>query len=110
MKPNDHSRRPFTECPHCEARSIVTSSHRETALSRELRYRCTDENCGHTFVAQLVIIRTVVPSIRPNPQVSLPFANPNLTQPRRAANDDTPRRAANDEAPAAQEAVDPMSG
>jgi hypothetical protein len=63
-------------CPHCSSRAIVRGSESETLLSRELRFRCDNELCGHTFVAQLVIIRTLVPSAMPNAAVHLPISPP----------------------------------
>jgi len=106
-KPIDRARLPLIPCPHCDARARVRTSSQETLLSRELRLQCENIDCGHTFVAQLEIIRTVVQSARPNPAVHLPVGSP---RPRHAANDDSPPLPANDEAPASEEAADPMSG
>ncbi len=98
-------------CPHCRARATVRHSEEETLLSREIRFRCENDGCGHAFVAQLVILRTLVPSAQPNPEVTLPLCNPNLQHfGPRPANDDH-RTPANDESeprPAAAEV--PMTG
>lgn len=40
-------------------------------MARELRYRCDNDDCGHTFVAQLEIIYTVTPSACPRSDVHL---------------------------------------
>lgn len=99
MKPKvQRPRNPSISCPHCQSRSIVRHSEQETNLSRELRLRCDNDLCGHTFVAQIVVIRTLTPSQMPNPEVNLPFCNPNLQHFKkpRPANDDH-RTAGNDQ-------------
>lgn len=67
-------------CPHCESLSKVRTTREVTALYRELRFQCLnvegDDPCGHTFVASLVIERTIVQSARPNPRINLPVAAP----------------------------------
>lgn len=103
-------RLPGMDCPHCGERAIARSSEPETLISRLLRYRCENDFCGHTFVAQLIILRTVVPSTRPNPEVRLPLCNPNLQHfgPRHA-NDDH-RTPANDEGDPRPGVTQPMTG
>jgi hypothetical protein len=66
---------------------------------RELRVVCANLECGHTFVAQLTIIRTVRPSVRPNPSVHLPQGGWSVP-----ANDREPRPANDDKPPAAEAA------
>jgi hypothetical protein len=44
---------PGMTCPHCETRSIAYDSVKIDRLTREIRYRCADVDCGHVFVAQL---------------------------------------------------------
>lgn len=73
----------------------MRDSVRVTDLVRELRLNCTDDDCGHTFVAQLSIIRTIRPSYRENPSVRLPFGEWRS----RPANDDVPEPANDSEAP-----------
>ncbi|MNR93848.1 DNA-binding transcriptional regulator [compost metagenome] len=69
-------------CPHCESLAKVRTTREVTALYRELRFQCMnvdgDEPCGHTFVASLVIERTIVASARPNPRIRLPIAAPRI--------------------------------
>jgi hypothetical protein len=105
-------RQPAINCPHCGGRAIVRHSIPETNLSRELRFRCDDDSCGHTFVAQLVIIRTLVPSARPNPEVHLPLCNPRLQHFKNPPANDDHREPANDaEAPTpAAAGSPPMTG
>lgn len=61
-------------CPHCELIAYVRSSQPMTALYRQLVFRCSNDLCGHVFVADLVAVRTVSPSACPNPEITLPFA------------------------------------
>ncbi len=75
----------------------MRDSQEVTATIRELRAVCTNDECGHTFLLQLSVVRTIRPSAIPNPEVQLPFANPRLCRPRiRHANDDTPLPANDD--------------
>lgn len=71
-------------CPHCDAQAAVRSSERLTLLVKELRYQCSNLECGHTFLATLTIERTIVQSARPRPSVKLPIGQP---RPRAPAND-----------------------
>ena len=88
---------PSISCPHCGDRSIVRDSVQVTPTIRELRLACDNDECGHTFLCQLSVIRTIRPSARPNPAVTIPCANPTIgllcTPP---ATDDT-RQPANDD-------------
>jgi predicted RNA-binding Zn-ribbon protein involved in translation (DUF1610 family) len=104
-------RQPSFHCPHCRSRAIVRSSAQVTDLVRELDYACTNHRCGHTFVAQLEAVRTIVPSAMPNPTVHLPLGNRNLGPKRLPvpANDDV-RVPANEDGPSVAQAPDPMSG
>lgn len=88
MKPTSIARPriPVIACPHCDSRAIVRNSEQMAPLCRELRFRCENDACGHTFVASLEIIRTITPSACPNPNVHLPLA-PRRAAPR-PANDD----------------------
>lgn len=68
------------QCPHCGSLAKMRTTRAVTPLFRELRFQCTnvdgDDACGHTFVAALTIERTIVPSARPNPRITLPIAPP----------------------------------
>jgi hypothetical protein len=87
-KRNYTPRIPAIECPHCKSRAIVRDSTEIFFMVRELRLSCTNDDCRHTYVAQLSVIRTIRPSDCPNPDVRLPFGNPNLGPKRKPANDD----------------------
>ncbi len=98
MKRKTLTRLPAISCPHCDAKSIVRNSIDVTNMVREIRLECTNDDCQHTFVGQLSVIRTIRPSLMPREDVRLPFANPNLTGPRsKPANDDEPRPANDDD-------------
>lgn len=97
--PKTHKHRvPGMDCPHCKTPAEVRTSAAQTAIVRHIRYRCQNDECGHVFVAELAVIRTVVPSACPNPEVRLPFSNPNRSpkRPTSPANDDTPTPANDD--------------
>ncbi|MFA6125055.1 MAG: ogr/Delta-like zinc finger family protein [Sphingomonas sp.] len=101
-------------CPHCGGRAIIRSSIMFSPLVREMRMACDDDDCAHTFLCQISVVRTIRQSLRPNPNVSLPLGNPNvgrgsLRQPERPANDDVPSPANDDclPIPAARDALPP---
>tara|TARA_R110002167_G_scaffold12963_4_gene54852 strand:- start:1678 stop:2079 length:402 start_codon:yes stop_codon:yes gene_type:complete len=77
-----------THCPHCNSLAKVRDSVRLTALVKELRYQCSDLECGHTFVATLSIERTIVPSAKPNPRIRLAMGQARPRTPVDPANDD----------------------
>ncbi|MEG3166638.1 ogr/Delta-like zinc finger family protein [Sphingomonas sp. LB3N6] len=105
-KPTKH-RIPGISCPHCSGPAGIRNSAALTATVRHIRYRCENDDCGHVFVAELQVIRTIVPSARPNPEVRLPFSNPNVGRTRPVpANDDT-RTPANDDVATSPAAIGP---
>ncbi|WP_253250853.1 ogr/Delta-like zinc finger family protein [Sphingomonas melonis] len=89
-------RMPAIACPHCQSRCIVRNSYDVTAMVRELRMTCENVDCGHVFVGQLSVVRTLRPSAQPNPAVHLPFGTWRA-QPAKPANDDAPPLPANDD-------------
>lgn len=104
-----YNRIPSIACPHCGARATTRDSEVVDRLTRDLWLFCQNvETCGHSFVAQLSIIRTVRPSDNPNAVVaSLLPLSPWRHLP---ANDDT-KEPMNDngpgDAPAAAEITPP---
>lgn len=92
---------PAVTCPHCGGRTTIRTSSPVSPLTREVRYRCENDECGHVFAADLSIIRTLVPSARPNPAIKLPLANQNLVGARKRPANDDERTPANDDAPEA---------
>jgi hypothetical protein len=60
-------------CPHCQSRMRTITSRQLSTLVREIYFDCMNVDCLHRCVAQLGIVRTLVPSLIPNAQVSLPM-------------------------------------
>jgi hypothetical protein len=87
---------PAIACPHCQSRSIVRNSCDIYDLVRELRMTCENVDCGHVFVAQLSVIRTLRPAANPNPKIQIPFGEWR-NRPAEPANDDHPPLPANDD-------------
>lgn len=112
MKPAPRNRFPRMYCPHCGALCLTRSSVGETPLSREVRMRCDNDECGFSFVAQLVVLRELSPSAVPNPDIRIPRANQNLRgAARRPSNDDVPDPANDDhqhDTPAAKRMNEPI--
>lgn len=62
------------KCPHCGSRATARSSHAMSLTMREIVYMCLNPECGHTYVANLEIVRTLSPSATPNLNVRLPLS------------------------------------
>lgn len=60
-------------CPHCGSRMRTITSRQLSTLVREIYFDCMNVDCSHRCVAQLGIVRTLVPSLIPNADVSLPI-------------------------------------
>jgi len=60
-------------CPHCGGRVRTLTSRALSALVREIYFDCLDVTCAHRFVAQLGIVRTLTPSLRPCAEVAIPL-------------------------------------
>lgn len=61
-------------CPHCNGESYVRSSKQMCDTVREATCCCTNPDCMHSWVAQLVAVRTIAPSINPKPGVFIPLS------------------------------------
>lgn len=61
-------------CPHCQSRTVAHSGVEVSEVQHELRFSCTDIECGHTFVAMLTAVRTLKPSAKPNANVTVPLS------------------------------------
>lgn len=62
------------KCPHCGAYAMARTSREQSKTLREITYQCSDVECGHTYVANLEIVRTLSPSAKPNAAVRLPIS------------------------------------
>lgn len=52
-------------CPHCKSRAIARNSREMSDTLREITYQCDNVECGHTYVANLEVVRTLSPSAIP---------------------------------------------
>lgn len=64
----------ITKCPHCGASCTSLRSKQLAPTTREITYQCSNEACGHLFIAELAAVRTLVPSETPNPEVHIPLS------------------------------------
>lgn len=82
------ARLPHICCPHCGAKAFARTGGKKDTTYREVYYYCSDEiACRHVFVVAMETIRTVHPSLTPNPAVHLPMTPPEML--RRAVQVDT---------------------
>ena len=61
-------------CPHCKTSSTVRSSRELSDTVREATIQCDNPHCAHTWIAQVAAIRTIAPSMTPNPKVYIPLS------------------------------------
>lgn len=61
-------------CPHCDSDSTVRYSRPLSETVREAKVQCNNPDCAHTWIAQLAAIRTIAPSMTPNPKVYIPLS------------------------------------
>lgn len=61
-------------CPHCLSESTVRSSKQMCDTVREATITCNNPGCMHSWVAQLVAVRTIAPSMNPKPGVLIPLS------------------------------------
>lgn len=61
-------------CPHCEEPAFVRTSKRVTATLREKYMQCSNLECAHTWVIHEHAVRTIAPSMCPNPSVHIPLS------------------------------------
>jgi|GEM_PF-5599232 len=53
---------PGMRCPVCDSRGNVRSSHEVTPLTREIRVRCSNDDCGMIWNALISFKSVVTPS------------------------------------------------
>ena len=58
-------------CPHCLHSAACYKSDPMSAITRENAYRCKNPECGHTFVASVLITHTIIPSRIPREGINL---------------------------------------
>ena len=70
-------RLPHIRCPHCGGKAFARSAGKTNKTYREVYYCCRNKlSCGHVFIVEMAITRTVHQSLRPNPDIRLPVAPP----------------------------------
>ncbi|KQR50134.1 transcriptional regulator [Acidovorax sp. Leaf160] len=62
------------ECAHCGAKSVIRHGRVVSKTMREVIYQCTDVECGHCFVVMAETVRSLTPSGKPDPTVTLPLS------------------------------------
>lgn len=62
------------KCPHCGSDSTVRTSRPLSDTVRESKVQCNNPDCAHTWVAHLAAVRTIAPSMTPNPRVYIPLS------------------------------------
>lgn len=60
-------------CPHCGEAAVIYTSRALSPIAWEKYHQCTNLECGHQFVSQTGIVRTIVPSQMPKAEVSIPL-------------------------------------
>jgi hypothetical protein len=61
-------------CPHCLSRARIRTSRAISDKSREHALQCENVECAHTWVAVTEAVRTIAPSMIPNPKVYIPLS------------------------------------
>lgn len=63
----------LSTCPHCKSRAVTYTSRKVSDLVTERYMQCTDVECGHSFVVQLGVLRSLTPSGKPDPAICIPL-------------------------------------
>lgn len=61
-----------TKCPHCGAACKAVRTLQVTPTYREVTFLCSNDDCGYRFVAAITPVRTLQPSMHPDPEVHIP--------------------------------------
>lgn len=62
------------KCPHCRAPATIRTSRPMSETVQEHQLQCSNLECAHTWVAQTGAVRTIAPSMTPNPKVHIPLS------------------------------------
>lgn len=57
------------KCPHCKSKAIIRTSREMSLLTTEHTVQCTNVECAHTWVSHTSAVRTIAPSMCPDPAV-----------------------------------------
>lgn len=88
---------PAIFCPHCRTKAVARSSEEILPTCREVRMMCPNPECAHVFVAEITVVRTIAPSLRPDPAVIIPGGNCDRRRPPPRPDNDNPPAPANDD-------------
>lgn len=61
-------------CPHCGATAKIRTSRPMSESVQEHHLQCLNIECAHTWVAHTAAVRTIAPSMTPNPRVFIPLS------------------------------------
>lgn len=61
-------------CPHCQSPAKIRTSRPMSSLTIEHSLQCQNIACAHTWVAHTSAVRTIAPSMVPNPRVYIPLS------------------------------------
>lgn len=73
-------------CPHCDAMGAVCAHHQPTPLTLMEWQRCTNLQCGHTYVSFTEVYYAQRPSATPRPGLHLPLMQDIKAKQRAASN------------------------
>lgn len=62
------------KCPHCQHPATIRTSRPMSESVQEHQCQCTNIECAHTWVAHTAAVRTIAPSMTPNPKVFIPLS------------------------------------
>lgn len=62
------------KCPHCGCKALIRTSKDLSEITRELQIQCLNIECSHTWVAVIEAVRTIAPSMTPNPDIHIPLS------------------------------------
>jgi Ogr/Delta-like zinc finger. len=60
-------------CPHCKAVAQVYTSRKVIEIVSEKYLQCTNLACGFQFVLQISVVRALMPSLMPDPDINVPL-------------------------------------
>ncbi|MHB1430075.1 MAG: Ogr/Delta-like zinc finger protein [Rhodocyclaceae bacterium] len=62
------------KCPHCGGTAHIRTSRDLSEITRELSIQCLNVECSHSWVAIIEAVRTIAPSMTPNPAIHIPLS------------------------------------
>jgi hypothetical protein len=62
------------DCPHCGHEATIRTSKAITEITREAKVQCNNPDCSHSWITLISAVRTIAPSMTPNPRVYIPLS------------------------------------